>query len=149
MPPTDTATADDAEFVFTEWDACARSRNVPGLLELYTEDAVLETPLAPRILDRSRGVLTGKRELARFFDEGGRRRPNERVRWHRDGTYLFNGHTLFWEYRRQAPDGDQVDIAEVMELDGPLIAFHRIYWGWFGTEMLIANATQKPATPQQ
>jgi hypothetical protein len=105
---------------------------------------VLETPLAPRILDQPSGVLTGKDELARFFTEGGRRRPNERVRWYRDDDYLFDGRTLFWEYNRAAaPDGEQVDIAEVMQLDGPRIAVHRIYWGWFGTEMLIANAVSK------
>jgi hypothetical protein len=81
---------DDARFIFQEWDRRARTRDTPGLLELYTDDAVLESPLVPRI--------------------------------------------------RAAPEGDQVDIAEVMDLRGPRIAVHRIYWGWFGTEMLIANA---------
>ncbi len=27
-----------------------------------------------------------------------------------------------------------------MELRGRQIAAHRIYWGWFGTEMLITSA---------
>jgi hypothetical protein len=81
---------DDARFIFQEWDRRARTRDTPGLLELYTDDAVLESPLVPRI--------------------------------------------------RAAPEGDQVDIAEVMDLRGPQIAVHRIYWGWFGTEMLIAGA---------
>jgi steroid delta-isomerase len=31
---------------------------------------------------------------------------------------------------RQAPDGDQVDLVEVMEIAGGLIRCHRIYWGW-------------------
>jgi len=140
MTRTSTAGEDDARFIFEEWDRRARTRDTPGLLELYTDDAVLETPLAPRILDQPGGVLRGKDELARFFEEGGRRRPNDKVRWNRDGTYLWDGHTLFWEYRRAAPDGDQVDIAEVMELRGRQIAAHRIYWGWFGTEMLIGSA---------
>ena len=50
-----------------------------GLLELYTDDAILESPLVPRILERTGGVLRGKSELAQFFSEGGRRRPNELV----------------------------------------------------------------------
>jgi hypothetical protein len=140
MTLTPTASEHDARLIFDEWDRRARAWDTPGLLELYTHDAVLETPLAPRILAQSHGVLRGKNELAHFFEEGGRRRPNEKVRWHRDGTYLWNGRTLFWEYRRAALDGDQVDIAEVMDLRGPQIAVHRIYWGWFGTEMLIAGA---------
>jgi hypothetical protein len=64
---------------------------VPGLLDLHTDDAVLESPLVPRILD-------------------------------------------------------QVDIAEVMELANGRIAAHRVYWGWFGAEMLIANALQRAST---
>ncbi len=142
--PQQTASAEDARFVYGEWDRRARALDVPGLLELYTDDAVFESPLAPRILDRASGMLRGKEELARFLTEGGRRRPNDKVRWHRSGHYLWDGRTLSWEYRRDAPHGDQVDICEVMELRGPRIAAHRVYWGWFGTEMLIANATSKP-----
>jgi hypothetical protein len=139
-----TSTADDARFIFEEWDRLARERDVDGLVGLYADDAVLETPLAPRLLGQPSGALRGKHALRRFFDEGGRRRPNDLVRWYRDGTYLWDGHTLFWEYRREAPAGNQVDIAEVMELTGRHIQAHRIYWGWFGTEMLIANATREP-----
>jgi len=29
-----------------------------------------------------------------------------------------------------------VDITEVMDLAGPKIRHHRIYWGWFGTPLL-------------
>jgi hypothetical protein len=135
-----------AQFVFDEWDRRARTVDVAGLLELYSDDATLESPLVPRILDRPGGVLRGKAELGRFFTEGGRRRPNEFVRWHRNGSYLWDGHTLSWEYLRATPEGDQVDISEVMELTDGRIAAHRIYWGWFGTEMLINNAVQHALT---
>jgi hypothetical protein len=36
----------------------------------------------------------------------------------------------------------KVDISEVMELTGGPIAAHRIYWGWFGTELFINYAVQ-------
>ncbi len=98
--------------------------------------------MVPRILDLSSGVLHGKVELHRFFTEGGQRRPNALVRWHRSDAFLWDGHVLSWEYLRHTPGGDQVDIAEVMELVGGRIVAHRIYWGWFGTEMLIRNALQ-------
>src|SRR5487761_1392559 len=118
--------SEQAQFVFDEWERRASALDVAGLLELYTDDAILESPLVPRILDRHGGVLRGKAELARFFTEGGRRRPNELVRWHRNGTYLWDGHTLSWEYLRATPEGDQVDISEVMELADGRIAAHRI-----------------------
>lgn len=45
-----------------------------------------------------------------------------------------------WEDPRAHPDGgDQVDLAEVMDLRGPQIAHRRIYWGWFGTSLLIRS----------
>ena len=43
-------------------------------------------------------------------------------------------------------DADSLDLVEVMELDGARIGRHRIYWGWRGTEHIIANAVSK-ATP--
>lgn len=138
-----TADEHDARFIFAEWDRRARGRDVPGLLELYTDDATLESPLVPRILGPASGVLTGQDAIGDFLSEGTRRRPNTLVRWHRSGQYLWDGRTLSWEYLRATPDGDQVDIAEFMELRGPRIAAQRIYWGWFGTEMLIASALKE------
>lgn len=70
---TATASADDARFIFEAWDLRARTRDVAGLLDLYVDDAVVETPLAPRVLDQPSGALRGKEELARFFQEGGER----------------------------------------------------------------------------
>ena len=34
-----------------------------------------------------------------------------------------------------------------MVLAGGRIAAHRIYWGWYGTEMLIASAVGNATTP--
>jgi len=117
--------------VFHEWHERARARDTEGLLALYSEDAILESPLVPAILDdKQDGVLRGREELRRFFEDGGRRRPNELVRWYRTGEWLTDGRRLLvWEYPRQAPDGDQVDLVEFMEIAGGLIAYHRVYWG--------------------
>ena len=59
-------------------------------------------------------------------------------RWLTDGERL-----LVWEYPRQAPDGDQVDLVEVMEIADGLIQYHRVYWGWFGTALLTRSAVDK------
>src|SRR6516165_6417030 len=79
----------------------------------------------------ARAVYSG--DIARFrpfFEEGARRLPNALVRWHRTGRWLTDGERLLvWEYPRQAPDGDQVDIVEVVEIAEGLIQCHRIYWG--------------------
>ena len=133
----------DAEYIYTRWHEAARSRDVPALLELYAPDAELESPLAPVILNRPDGVLRGHAQIREFLEEGTRRRPNELVRWHRDGRFLSAGDLLVWEYPRATPEGDQVDILEFMQLQGRLIHRHRIYWGWFGTQLLMASALRK------
>ena len=129
-------TREDAQYVHDEWDRRTRAHDIDGLLELYLPDALLESPLVPRIMDTTSGVLAGHQQLREFFERGTRGRPNHLVRFHRSGHFLFDDGRLVWEYPRQTPEGDQVDIAEVMDLTGPKIRHHRIYWGWFSTPLL-------------
>ncbi|MHB8448872.1 MAG: nuclear transport factor 2 family protein [Mycobacteriales bacterium] len=140
------ATAADADFVFTEWDRRTRAGDIDGLLELYTPDAVFESPLAARILDQPSGVLRGHDQLRVFFERGTHGRPHDLARFWRTGRYQFDGHTLTWEYPRATPDGDQLDLVEIMDLAGPRITHHRIYWGWAGTPQLTRNNTSTTTT---
>jgi len=127
----------DARFIHDEWDRRTRAHDLDGLLELYLPDAVLESPLIPRIMDRESGLLTGHDQLRDFFERGTRGRPNELVRFYRSGEFFFDHDRLIWEYPRQTPDGDQVDIVEVVDLVGRRIRHHRIYWGWYGIDGLL------------
>jgi hypothetical protein len=130
----------DCARIHEEWHLFAKERDVERLLELYAEDAEFESPLVPAILDElTSGVLRGRAEIARFLEEGTRRRPNELVRWYRSGEYLTNGRVLMWEYPRQIPDGEQIDIMEVMEINEGLIQRHRIYWGWKGCAQIAPS----------
>lgn len=126
-------------FIFREWDARAKALDSEGLLQLYAADAILESPLVLAILDdKAEGVLRGHRELRPFFEEGGKRRPNALVRWYRTGHWLTDGQRfLVWEYPRETPDGDQVELVEVMEIQSGLIQHHRIYWGWRGCALIV------------
>jgi hypothetical protein len=139
----------DCEFIFREWDTRAKALDSEGLLQLYATDAILESPLIPAILDDKRdGILRGHQELRRFFKEGGKRRPNALIRWHRTGQWLTDGHRfLVWEYPREAPDGDQVDLVEVMEIENGLIQYHRVYWGWKGCALIAPALVQNAAKP--
>jgi hypothetical protein len=88
-------------------------------------------------------VLKGKEQIYEFLIEGTKRRPNELVKWYRTGNYFSMGNTLIWEYPRITPEGEQIDILELMEIENGKIIHHRIYWGWLGTEMLIKNQIKK------
>jgi steroid delta-isomerase len=61
----------------------------------------------------------------------------------RSATFFSAGATLIWEYPRVTPEGDQVEIVEVMETADSLIQHHRIYWGWKGC-LLIAPKLVPP-----
>lgn len=133
----------DAQHIYEAWHTAAKNRDTAALIALYHDDAEFESPLVPIIMARASGVLRGRAEIEAFLAEGTRRRPNELVRWYRDGTHFVSGSTLVWEYPRQTPEGDQVDILELMDIRGGKIMHHRIYWGWFGTQMLIRSAAAR------
>jgi len=137
-----------AEYLYHAWHDAAKSRDTDALIALYHDDAELESPLVPIIMQRTNGTLRGKAEIRAFLAEGARRRPNEWVRWYRDAHYYTGGDILIWEYPRQTPNGNQVDILELMQHRDGKIYRHRIYWGWFGTQMLIKSAlTKQGKTP--
>lgn len=135
----------DCHRIYELWNEYAKVGNIDGLLSLYSEDALFETPLVPILMQRSSGVLHGHSELKEFFIEGTNRRPNELVRWYRNGKYQCKDGTLFWEYPRQTLNGNQVDIAEVMDISNGRIDHHRIYWGWFGFQLILASALKDQA----
>lgn len=119
--------------IHAEWHRAASTRDSAALLALYSEDAVLESPLVPAVLDdKADGVLRGKAEIRRFFEKGAKSRPIDLVRWHRSDVFFSAGSTLVWEYPRETPEGDQIEIVEVIDVLDGLIKHHRIYWGWKG-----------------
>ena len=135
----------DFERIYNDWHEFAKNRDTARLIALYDDNAVFESPLVPLIMQRQSGILCGKADILAFLEEGTRRRPNELVRWYRNGTHFTTEDTLDWEYPRETPDGDQVDILELMQIAGGKIVHHRIYWGWFGTQMLIRSALNRAA----
>ncbi|TDG10127.1 polyketide cyclase [Paraburkholderia guartelaensis] len=125
----------DAEIrhIYEQWHACVLQRDLDGVMALYDDDAILETPLILAVLkDHDRGVLKGKTAIGSFFAAGLRDAGNGLGRWYRTGTFFSNGRQLTWEYPRETPDGDQVDLVEVMDIERGLIRHHRVYWGWVG-----------------
>jgi hypothetical protein len=59
--------------------------------------------------------------------------------------FLSDGAKVTWEYPRQARDGDQMDIVEVMDIHDGLIRHHRVYWGWYSVRMITAGDHPKLA----
>jgi len=120
--------------IYHEWDDALSKLDVERLLAFYAPDATLESPLVRHLLKTDRGVLRGRDQLRKLFDELARTQPETR-KFYRKG-YFTDGKMLIWEYPRKSPEGDQQDFVEVMEIEDGLIKSHRVYWGWFGVRVL-------------
>jgi hypothetical protein len=135
----------DAEIrhIYEQWHETILGRDLEGLMALYAEDAILETPLILATLkDKTEGILKSKAAIRPFFESGLRGFQNNLVRLFRTGIFFSNGQQLTWEYPRDTPQGDQVDLVEVMDIANGLITHHRVYWGWVGFKMLVATLNQ-------
>ena len=64
--------------IYEQWHEFTKAREAEKLIDLYADDAVLETPLVMVILEhKTDGVLRGREEIKHFFGEGLRRRPDD------------------------------------------------------------------------
>jgi steroid Delta-isomerase len=143
--PTMTENTDaQIRHVYEQWHETIKARDLDGLMALYAEDAILETPFILAVLqDKTEGILKGRAAIGAFFGAGFRKPESGLGRWYRTGTFFANGRQLVWEYPRETPQGDQVDLVEVMDIANGLIARHRVYWGWVGFKAL-SGALNKP-----
>lgn len=122
------------QHVYAAWDAALGAKDLEAALALYHDDATLESPLVAYLLGSEQGITRGRDQLRSFVELVFTHQPPQRRR-HRTGL-LTDGTHLTWEYPRAAPDGDQMDIVEVMEIRDGRIAHHRVYWGWYAVRML-------------
>ncbi len=122
------------EHVFQAWDDALGAKDLDASMALYHPDATLESPLVCHLLGTDEGVVHGREALRRFVQQVFAHQPPQRRRF-RTG-FLTDGARVTWEYPRESPDSDQMDIVEVMEIRDGLIAHHRVYWGWLGVNMI-------------
>lgn len=127
--------------IYHAWNAALANNDIDALLALYADNVIIESPLIPHLLGTKRGVCEGKAELKKLLEIVVKRKPLKRQYF--KNNYFTDGKTLMWEYPRAAPEGEQMDFVEVMELKDGLIARHRVYWGWFGVDVLREDEYHK------
>ena len=138
---TASTTDQQISHIFTAWDDALGARDRDAAVALYQPDATLESPLVCHLLGSAEGVVRGRENLRRFVDAVFAHQPAKRRRFR--AGFLTDGSRLTWEYPRESPDGDQMDIVEVMEIRDGLIANHRVYWGWTSVAMLTNGEHSK------
>jgi steroid Delta-isomerase len=123
--------------VYEEWHRTVMSGDLSGLMVLYAENAIFESPtVIAQFPDRAEGILRGKAEIAKLFERNFANLKGEFTDLHRTG-FFSDGRVLIWEYPRKTPGGSQVDLFESMDIDNGLIVYHRVYWGWQGVKALL------------
>lgn len=124
----------DIDRIYQQWNEALFSKDIDGLMALYADDVVLESPLIPHLLEQDSGVAEGKELLQKLLELLFKCQPAKRKFYRKN--YFTDGKTLMWEYPRLTPNGEQMDFAEVMEIEGGKIKKHRVYWGWYGFDVL-------------
>jgi hypothetical protein len=133
-----TTTRNDSERIYRLWDEALGSRDLDASLSLYADDASIESPLVRHLLGTSEGIVQGKAALRQFITKVFQTNPPQRKRFKQG--FFSDGRVLTWEYPRSSPDGDQMDLVEVMEIEDGLIRRHRVYWGWYALKVQVLNA---------
>ncbi|MCA6104694.1 nuclear transport factor 2 family protein [Bradyrhizobium sp. WSM 4400] len=129
-----TAGSNDAERIYRLWDEALGNKDLEAALALYAADASIESPLVQHLMQTKDGIVHGRDALREFITRVFRTNPPQRRRFKQG--FFSDGRVLTWEYPRQSPDGDQMDLVEVMEIDDGLIQRHRVYWGWYALNVL-------------
>jgi len=131
---TSTTTRQDIERIYRAWDDALGKRDLEASLALYADDASIESPLVQHLMKRRDGVVQGKDALREFITRVFATNPSQRKRFKQG--FFTDGRVLTWEYPRQSPDGEQMDLVEVMEIEDGHIKRHRVYWGWYALNVL-------------
>jgi hypothetical protein len=125
--------------IYERWHDALMQRDLQGMVALYAEHAVMETPAVLAMFpDRADGIVRGRGEIEQLFAWNFKALAAEFRDLYRTGLFFANGRQLTWEYPRATPHGEQVDLFESMDIEDGLIVHHRVYWGWKGLRTLIA-----------
>ena len=111
---------DDAAIrhIYERWHEALMQRNLQGMIALYAEHAVMETPAVLAMFpDRVDGVVRGRSEIEQLFARNFRALAAEFRELYRSGLFFANGRLLTWEYPRVTPNGEQVDLFESMDIE--------------------------------
>ena len=132
---TNTTTRQDIERIYRAWDDALGKRDLEASLALYADDASIESPLVQHLMKSSEGIVQGKEGLREFITRVFQTNPPQRKRFKQG--FFTDGRALTWEYPRSSPNGDQMDLVEVMEIEDGLIRRHRVYWGWYALKVQV------------
>ncbi|MBR0724826.1 nuclear transport factor 2 family protein [Bradyrhizobium manausense] len=124
----------EAERICKLWDEALGNKDLEASLALYADEASIESPLVQHLMKTPAGIVQGKDNLRVFITRVFQTNPPQRRRFKQG--FFTDGRIITWEYPRVTPDGEQMELVEIMEIDKGLIRRHRVYWGWYALSLL-------------
>jgi hypothetical protein len=105
--------------VARRWLAASNSGDVEAMIDLYSEDAVHESPKVRRSLPGSDGKLVGKAAIRTWWEQSIGGVPGLSYEL---SALTSDGSRAVIEYLRRAPGEEPVAVAEVFEVrDGKIV----------------------------
>ncbi len=118
--------APEPDRIYGAWDAALSHHDASALVAMYAEDAVIQSPLIPRLMHRPRAFCRGRGEIRALYEAVLAWRPE--VQRSLRMAYVTDGQRITAEYPRDAPDDVAFTCVEVMEVRDGLIQSHRGVW---------------------
>ena len=116
----------DIEHIAVKWFEAFNTKQLDKLLDLYADDAEHFSPKLKIRKPETNGLVKGRAALHEWWQDAFDRLPTLH---YKVTTLTANADRVFMEYIRQVNDGEDMLIAEVLEVkDGKIIA-SRVYHG--------------------
>lgn len=108
------------------WLACFNEHNLENLLSLYDEQAIHFSPKLKVHRPETNGLIKGKASLRDWWKDAFQRLPELQ---YREVSLTADEHRVFMEYTRIVPGEQEMNVAEVLEIENGLIVRSRVYHG--------------------
>lgn len=114
------------EAIAEKWFTAFNAHDLEALLSLYDDNARHYSPKLKVRRPETNGLVQGKDALRDWWQDAFDRLPSLHYKVNR---VTANGDCVFMEYTRTVDGEENMDVAELLEIENGLIVFSRVYHG--------------------
>lgn len=114
------------EGIAEKWFAAFNAHNLEALLSLYDDNAQHYSPKLKVRRPKTNGLVQGKDALRDWWQDAFDRLPSLH---YKVNSLTANDSRVFMEYTRTVDGEENMDVAELLEIENGLIVFSRVYHG--------------------
>jgi hypothetical protein len=114
------------EDIADQWFAAFNAHDLEALLSLYDDNARHYSPKLKVRRPETNGLVQGKHALRDWWQDAFDRLPSLHYKLNR---LTANNSRVFMEYTRTVDGEENMDVAELLEIENELIVFSRVYHG--------------------